>query len=81
VYLGRISYGIYITHPFIEAGVGAVARQTHSLAWLESNSLARAAVMFAVMLAVTSLSWFAFESPINRLKRHFPYRAGRPAMK
>jgi peptidoglycan/LPS O-acetylase OafA/YrhL len=69
VYLGRISYGIYLYHL--------------PLWWLVMLSTDwwrvsyRGPVLFAGMglltILVATLSWFVLEAPANRLKRRFPY--------
>jgi peptidoglycan/LPS O-acetylase OafA/YrhL len=77
-YLGRISYGIYIYHPFPfmliyyaadRAGLG----QPY---WLD-------AVKVAAALALAAASWEFLERPILALKERFPFRpataGGRPA--
>jgi peptidoglycan/LPS O-acetylase OafA/YrhL len=63
VYLGTISYGIYLVHGF------AAAVPVPGPWW------SRALVWGAITVAVASASWFALERPINNLKRFFPYQA------
>ncbi len=70
VYLGTISYGLYIIHNFV-GGVANWAQKTHG-AHL-SRLPVRLTVLFGVTLALASLSWYFFEAPINGLKRYFPY--------
>jgi peptidoglycan/LPS O-acetylase OafA/YrhL len=73
VYLGRISYGLYILHPFISPGVSKVFR----ILGLPKTSALNAHLLFAlnltVLVGVSSLSWHFFEKRINGLKRFFPY--------
>ena len=79
VYLGRISYGLYVWHLFVAAGF---ERATHVSLYGgpdHHRRLAIAAVFFLVTVAVATASWFAFERPINELKRFFPYARSRPA--
>ena len=78
VYLGRISYGVYVWHLFVAAGferataISLTAPDGH-------RRLPIAAVLFALTVAVATASWFGFERPINNLKRLFPYaRPARP---
>jgi peptidoglycan/LPS O-acetylase OafA/YrhL len=67
-YLGRISYGIYVYHPFMKEGaregVLRIAPQTPEEGW------AVIACALAATLIVSSLSWALLERPLNRLKRH-----------
>jgi peptidoglycan/LPS O-acetylase OafA/YrhL len=76
VYMGRISYGLYVYHLFVSFGM---ARMQH---WLGMHiGIGRAArlvdnfgVRFLITVAIASASWFLFEKPLNDLKRFFPYR-------
>ena len=69
LYLGKISYGIYMFHLPLWWLIGAFK-------WL--NRLPRfiphSAVFFVVTVGIAAISWHFFECPINRLKRFFPYR-------
>jgi peptidoglycan/LPS O-acetylase OafA/YrhL len=68
VYLGRISYGLYLYH--------YVIRWYLPQSWLESYSLpfqpyVTALVWSAATIAVAALSWHFFEAPINAFKKNF----------
>jgi peptidoglycan/LPS O-acetylase OafA/YrhL len=63
VYLGRISYGLYVYHAF------ALFLPGSSL-----HPLLRFCVWGAATVAVASLSWHLFEKRVNNLKERFPYR-------
>jgi peptidoglycan/LPS O-acetylase OafA/YrhL len=69
VYLGRISYGLYIFHNFC---YGIKERLVERLPWLQP--VPGPVVAFAATVALAVLSWHLYEGPINRLKRYFPYR-------
>lgn len=73
VYLGKISYGLYVYHyiliylftrfrifksPFLNFGATRI-------------------LLVLITIAVASLSWFFFEKPINNLKARFPYSGGK----
>ena len=84
VYLGKISYGLYILHPFMPGIVERLFR------FLGLPSLAPLGPTFVglfnlfALIAACSLSWHFFEKKINNLKRFFPYvsptrRPARPA--
>ncbi len=69
VYLGKISYGLYLLHkpiPYLlrEFGVD-VDSIPPGIDFLLYTGLA---------IVVASLSWYLLEGPINELKRHFPNR-------
>jgi peptidoglycan/LPS O-acetylase OafA/YrhL len=65
-YVGRISYGIYLFHPFLYAVTGKV------LGRLGLPPLGRGPVCFILMsamsIAAAAVSWHLFEQPLNRLK-------------
>jgi peptidoglycan/LPS O-acetylase OafA/YrhL len=66
MWIGKISYGIYVLHIFIFDYIGTLPGM--------ERVLPRAALATAATVAIAALSWHYFEGPINRLKRHFPYR-------
>ena len=71
VYLGKISYGIYLLHPFMSAMALTILH-----AWGLANApsdLALAVVATVATLLVATASWQVFEKPLNDLKRFFPY--------
>jgi peptidoglycan/LPS O-acetylase OafA/YrhL len=73
IYLGTISYGIYVLHPFTAPFMRlAIGHFGLGEALLESTYWF--SVKFAGTLALASLSWYLLERPIHRLKRLFPYR-------
>jgi peptidoglycan/LPS O-acetylase OafA/YrhL len=66
-YMGKVSYGLYVYHPFMPT----------LAAWLLLRSgfqskLVTAMVAVVLTFIVTSVSWHFFEKPINDLKRYFP---------
>lgn len=65
VYLGRISYGLYVYHNFFFV----ITRTAH---FSGHRDLAGAIALTAVIVTAT-LSWYILEQPINNLKRFFPY--------
>ena len=66
VYLGRISYGLYVYHNLVGHAVDRFAGPALPLA-------PRFALCFALTVAVSIASWHLFEWPINRLKERHPY--------
>jgi peptidoglycan/LPS O-acetylase OafA/YrhL len=79
VYVGTISYGIYVYHYFIPylmyhiLGFPSIAKfLARPYAW-PLDSLLKG----GVTISVAALSWHFFERPINNLKRYFKYDGGR----
>src|SRR6185369_6775998 len=66
VYLGRISYGLYVFH--------AAALALASLIFVE-YSLLHALVSLAITLTLGSVSYAVLEQPFLRLKKRFTYVA------
>ncbi len=74
VWLGTISYGIYVIHfairtSFESLGLGDIPRTDRPGGW----SWALFAYLLSASVALAAVSWYCFESPINNLKRYFPY--------
>lgn len=64
-YLGKISYGLYIFHlPCLVLAAALLAHYTRHGTALPA---------LAATIALSMLSWHLYESPINNLKRFFPY--------
>ncbi|OHV78235.1 acyltransferase [Ensifer sp. LCM 4579] len=69
--LGRISYGIYLYHAIALALI--VKAQAFIPVNVSEQGAGRLAVAGTATLILASISWIAFETPLNALKRHFPY--------
>ena len=73
VYIGRISYGVYLFH---EVGP-RLAQWLWTIAGFDMRYPPHAVVGVGAPMLVTiglaALSWRFYEGPINRLKRHLPY--------
>jgi len=72
VYIGKISYGIYVYHLFIVALAPTVLSQediNFSLlpGWIQFGLLA------GVTVGMAAISWHLFESTLNSLKNYFSY--------
>lgn len=71
VYIGKVSYGVYLYHTFIP---GFMRNFYSRFIPIENESFMMAVVFvidFSVLTLVASLSWKLFESPINNLKKRF----------
>jgi len=69
-YVGKISYGIYVYHPFIAYGVNHLLHQL----WGASDrviSVLGPALCVPLVVLVSSASWFWLERPINAFKDRF----------
>jgi len=73
LYLGKISYGLYILHNLavfaLVPTMKILGLPQHWLNWLPF----RLFLLGFWTVAGAALSWQLYESPINNLKRHFPY--------
>ena len=71
LYLGQISYGLYIFHKFTSVIVprGLAVLHLH----LPEDAALQAALLIAFNILLASCSWYLLERPINRLKSRFRY--------
>lgn len=69
-YLGRISYGIYLIHNLVWYPI-----QWLGTLWpgMPNDPLSQFGIRALLTLALASLSFHLFETPLNALKRHVPY--------
>lgn len=71
VYLGRISYGIYVLHHFmLEVPQDWQPRLVRESA---DGSVLKFVWLSLLTLAAAALSWRFYERPLNRFKSRFPY--------
>ena len=72
VYIGQISYGIYLYHPFCRRVVEKLIDFSGASGTLGVGFWG---FVFATLmtLVVASFSWFWIERPLNSLKTYFPY--------
>jgi len=73
LFLGRISYGVYLYHPILLAYV--VKAQPWIPLNVSEQGPGRLLVAGGATLVAAALSWVLFEKPLNGLKRYFPYVA------
>jgi peptidoglycan/LPS O-acetylase OafA/YrhL len=64
-FVGMIGYGTYVYHPFLFSFYKAHCRI--GIAWIDVIG------SFFLVLLIATISYYSFESPILRFKRHFPY--------
>jgi peptidoglycan/LPS O-acetylase OafA/YrhL len=70
VYLGRISYGLYVYHPLMPVLGGFILFHLAGLT-IPEKSWQMSILALALTFSIASLSWHWFEKPINDLKRYF----------
>ncbi len=71
IYLGQISYGLYLFHKFLTVVVPHVF-EALQLSYPD-EPVAQAVLLISINIALASCSWFWFEKPINSWKKRFPY--------
>ena len=70
VFIGRISYGIYVYHPFVDTIYEKIGENYHDIL---SCWPVRLTIVTVVSVVLATISCYFLESPINSLKRYFPY--------
>ena len=71
IYLGRISYGMYVFHLFVPLSVRKCLRVIFHVQDLPTAVLVT--LYTCVTIAAAAVSWHFLEAPLNSLKRFFPY--------
>lgn len=74
VYLGTISYGLYVWSGLMPEVVGFIAASLGGSASIPPGAI-RLIVVTVTSVAASALSWHVLERPLNELKRFFPYVA------
>src|SRR5207253_690593 len=74
VYLGSISYGIYLYHEFVPVLVRLLEKGLGVRLYFPAEmGVPRLLAVAAATVPLAALSWHLFEKPINGLKSRFPY--------
>jgi peptidoglycan/LPS O-acetylase OafA/YrhL len=76
LYLGKISYGLYVFHYIIAYSVSKALMEWSSLRALRPamhSDAVRLLVLSVLTFILATASWFLYEQPILSLKRFFPY--------
>jgi peptidoglycan/LPS O-acetylase OafA/YrhL len=68
VFVGKISYGVYVYHMTVPLLFWFVWQKFHLPA------IGNHFTSLIVLLVASYLSWILFEKPINNLKKYFPYQ-------
>jgi peptidoglycan/LPS O-acetylase OafA/YrhL len=72
-FVGKISYGLYLTHILVFSLLGNYVDKPLEHFGIPGN-LAIVAIRLAVSIGVAGLIWVGFEKPILNLKRYFSFR-------
>lgn len=82
VYIGKVSYGIYIFHnliynPYHESGDSYVSSLLQKLSIhfpsFFDHVPGKIVVLYVLTVALATVSWYLFEKPINQLKNKYGY--------
>lgn len=82
IFLGRISYGMYIYHNFVYNFYHSPANSpiVKLVNFIEQNTSTsfqfhsvKFVVLYGITVAIATLSWFIIEQPINKFKDRFGY--------
>lgn len=71
VFLGTISYGVYLIHNLMPSL--AVALVPARGRWIESHAWGPFFAVAALAICLATVSWYVLEQPLNRLKRRWSY--------
>lgn len=77
VWLGKISYGLYVIHNFAPESLSKIGGFFHVWFGDPSTPLRYYPSLIAFTVGLATLSWYSFERPINDLKQWFPYQSRR----
>jgi peptidoglycan/LPS O-acetylase OafA/YrhL len=73
VYVGTISYGVYLYHNFISSLLADGNMFGISFGFPRDGGTLQFLYALSVTLALATASWYALERPLNRLKKYFTY--------
>jgi peptidoglycan/LPS O-acetylase OafA/YrhL len=71
IYLGKISYGLYLFHDFFLWLLFNTADRWPRMAYFQHHKIVAIPLAFGLTVAISALSYHFFESPILRFKRRF----------
>ncbi len=75
MYLGKISYGLYVFHNLVVYGLVFAVKNLHAPEAVLTVPCVRCLGLLVLTISAAAVSWHFFERPLNDLKRYFPYRA------
>jgi peptidoglycan/LPS O-acetylase OafA/YrhL len=74
IYLGRISYGLYVYHYFVP--LLFIYLHGGSLSYFRFSIMVYSVLYFITSVIIAAISWHLIENPVNNLKRYFRYNGG-----
>ena len=75
IYLGKISYGLYLYHHFMPYLSSFILKQLHvSMPFPRIHVYEYAVFYFLLTLMLSMISWHIVEKPFNSLKKYFEYK-------
>ena len=77
-FMGRISYGFYVFHIFIEPLIDVLGQHAAHATSGGAYQLARFLIGFPVTVLLATLSFYLFEQPILSYKKRFPMHSPLP---
>jgi peptidoglycan/LPS O-acetylase OafA/YrhL len=78
VYLGRISYGLYLFHAVSPRILQWLWKAAGTTTPYPPNALVGVGGPIAVTIVLAAVSWHIYEGPLNRLKQYLPYEPRQP---
>ncbi|HMK12967.1 MAG TPA: acyltransferase [Acidimicrobiales bacterium] len=73
LYVGMVSYGVYLFHLLVLPSVWLLGRDMGVDLPMPAKGVGRFVVVTGFSIALAGLSWTHFERPINEQKHRFPY--------
>ena len=70
IYIGRISYGLYVFHFFMKP---LYYNFLHHYIHIDTNDFGYFVLFLVLNMTIATISWYVIEKPINGLKRYFNY--------
>lgn len=73
IFIGKISYGIYVLHNFVPELTKRFFAFAHIPYPWDSPAI-QFALLASLSVLIATISWYTLERPLNNLKRYYPYR-------
>lgn len=70
IYIGKISYGLYVYHLFMSPLFFTFINKYTKV---QTSNFGYFVIFFVINMLLASVSWYVIEQPVNNLKRYFKY--------